>query len=187
MGNLCSDNKGVSPNAKARNAPRDLNALLVEIRDPEDMERSPWAKKFRSYLRESFPDLEAVFDFVIVCNVLRSKENELKNVQAVTWRVSELNRELRELLCEIGRTFFFPEAESPIHLANRVLRERLVDALLAQSVEENENGLSEALDLTWQARCDYSVWKGGLERTYQKFLIHENKPASFVAVLLSIL
>ncbi|XP_040563444.1 uncharacterized protein [Lepeophtheirus salmonis] len=184
MGNLCSDNKSCSPNAKGRNAPRDLNALLVEIRNPEDTEISPWAKKFRSYLKENTPELEPVFDFVIVCNVLRSKENELKNVTAIKWRVVEIHKERRELLNQIGSTFFFEDAPTPIILANRVLRDTIVGRL--QELEKDKS-LSEAYELVWQARCDYMVWKGGLDMAYQKFLRYENRPASFVAVLMSIL
>ena len=86
--------------------PRDLNSLLVEIRVPEDIEQSPWAKQFREHLNNQ-PEKEAMFDFVIVCNVLRSKETEVKQIaRGMKWRLTELNKDRRDLLNLIGQSFF---------------------------------------------------------------------------------
>ena len=69
--------------------PKDLNSLLVEIRVPEDIETSPWAKSFREYLSSlNQPEKEAMFDFVLVCNVLRVKESEVK--QSLERKITQL-------------------------------------------------------------------------------------------------
>ena len=52
--------------------PRDLTSLLVEVRVPDD-------EHLHSIGRS---DLEAMLDFVIVCNVIRNKESELKQVKS---------------------------------------------------------------------------------------------------------
>ena len=63
--------------------PRDLTSLLVEVRVPDDVEKCFWAKKFREHLHSiGRSDLEAMLDFVIVCNVIRNKESELKQVKS---------------------------------------------------------------------------------------------------------
>ena len=80
----------------ASQPPKDLNSLLVEIRVPEDIETSPWAKQFREYLSTlNQPEKEAMFDFVLVCNVLRIKESEVKQLsRGMKWRLTELNKDL---------------------------------------------------------------------------------------------
>ncbi len=76
--------------------PRDLTSLLVEVRVPDDVEKCFWAKKFREHLGTlGRSDLEAMLDFVIVCNVLRNKESEVKNCRNMKWRLAELNKERR--------------------------------------------------------------------------------------------
>ena len=76
--------------------PRDLTSLLVEVRVPDDVEKCFWAKKFREHLGTiGRSDLEAMLDFVIVCNVLRNKESEVKNCRNMKWRIVELNKERR--------------------------------------------------------------------------------------------
>ena len=46
--------------------PRDLNTLLIEIRIPDDIDKSPWAKQFREHLTSlNQPEKEAMFDFVL--------------------------------------------------------------------------------------------------------------------------
>ncbi len=76
--------------------PRDLTSLLVEVRVPDDVEKCFWAKKFREHLGTiGRSDLEAMLDFVIVCNVLRNKESEVKNCRNMKWRLADLNKERR--------------------------------------------------------------------------------------------
>ena len=82
--------------------------MLIEIRVPDDIDRSPWAKQFREHLTSlNQPEKEAMFDFVLVCNVLRVKESEVKQVsKSMKWRLTELNKDRRDLLCMIGQSFF---------------------------------------------------------------------------------
>ena len=168
--------------------PRDLNSLLVEIRVPEDIERSPWAKVFREHLTAHQPEKEAMLDFVIVCNVLRNKESEVKQIlttKGMKWRLTDLNKDRREMLQMIGSSFFTEQCDTPIPLANQVLRDSL-SRKLSQIDSVNDEDLSDVFDLVWQARCDYKVWKGGLEAAYQQFLAMKPAPP-LTAVILSIL
>ena len=107
--------------------PRDLNSLLVEIRVPEDMDNSPWAQQFSKHLATlQQPEKEAMLDFVVVVNVLRNKETEVKQVsKGMKWRLSDLNKERRELLKMIMESFFSPNCDTPIALRNQVLRQNL--------------------------------------------------------------
>ena len=165
-----------------------MNSLLVEIRVPEDIERSPWAKVFREHLTAHQPEKEAMLDFVIVCNVLRNKESEVKQIlttKGMKWRLTDLNKDRREMLQMIGSSFFTEQCDTPIPLANQVLRDSL-SRKLSQVDSVNDEDLSEVFDLVWQARCDYKVWKGGLEAAYQQFLAMKPTPP-LTAVIMSIL
>ena len=167
--------------------PRDLNSLLVEIRIPEDIERSPWAKLFREHLANlNQPEKEAMLDFAIVCNVLRTKETEVKQLsRGMKWRLVDLNKERRDLLNIIGSSFFTENCQSPIALSNQVLREEL-SSKLSNVEAANDEDLSDLFDLVWQARCDHRVWKGGLNEAYIHFIATKPSPP-LTAVLLSIL
>jgi len=183
MGNLCGSPRGIT-----NQPPKDLNSLLIEIRIPEDIEKSPWAKVFREHLLNHQPEKEAMLDFVIVCNVLRNKENEVKQISSsrgMKWRLTDLNKDRRDLLQMIGSSFFSEHCETPIPLSNQILRENLCQKL-AQVDSVNDEELSEIFDLVWQARCDYKIWKGGLETAYQNFIAMKPTPP-LTAVLLSIL
>merc|ERR1712018_240535 len=134
--------------------PRDLNSLLIEIRVPDDIERSPWAKVFREHLTAHQPEKEAMLDFVIVCNVLRNKETDVKqilNSKGMQWRLTDVNKDRREMLQMIGSSFFSEHCETPIPIANQVLRENLC-LKLSQVESVNDEDLSEIFDLVWQAR-----------------------------------
>jgi hypothetical protein len=151
------------------------------------VEKFFWAKKFQEHLRSiGRSDLEAMLDFVIVCNVLRNKESDLKQCRNLKFRVTELNKERRELLKMIGDSFFSEHSATPIQLTNQVLRDELCVALAKIDDDSDEKTLNHAFDLTWQARCDYKVWKGGLDSAYNKF-ISLNPAPPLTAVLLSIM
>ena len=67
------------------------------------------------------------------------------------------------------------------------MHEELCDALAKVDVDDcDDKTLTTAFDLAWQARCDYKVWKGGLDSAYNKF-ISTNPSPSFSSVLLSIM
>ena len=171
----------------ASQAPRDLNSLLVEIRVPDDTEKSPWAKMFRQHLSSlNQSDKEAMFDFVIVCNVLRTKESDVKQLpRGMKWRLTDLNKDRRDLLNMIGQSFFSESCDSPIPLSNQSLREELCDKL-GQIDAISDDDLSEVYDLVWQARCDRRVWKDGLSEAYLNFIATKPTPP-ITAVLLSIM
>ena len=167
--------------------PKDLNSLLVEIRVPEDIETSPWAKSFREYLSSlNQPEKEAMFDFVLVCNVLRVKESEVKQLsRGMKWRLTELNKDRRDLLNMVGVSFFSENCDTPIPLTNQNLHAELCQKL-AKIDAMSDDDLSDTYELVWQARCDYKVWKGGLNAAYLNFV--SGKPAPpLTAVLLSIM
>ena len=159
----------------------------MEIRVPEDTERSQWAKSFREYLVSlNQPETEAMLDFVMVCNVLRNKESEVKQVpRGMKWRMTDLNRERRELLDMIGQTFFCENCDSPIPLSNQILREELSQKL-TKIDSFGDDDLSALYEMVWQARCDNRVWKGGLNKAYLDFIATKPSP-SITAVLLSIM
>jgi hypothetical protein len=171
----------------AAQPPRDLTSLLVEIRVPDDIDRCPWAKLFRDYLVSlKQPEKEAMLDFVIVCNVLRTKESEVKQIsRGMKWRLTELNKERRDLLIMVGASFFCEHSDTPIALTNQVLREDLSKKLDKVSGVSDDD-LTEVFDLVWQARCDHRVWKGGLDTSYNQFIATKPAP-SLTAVLLSIM
>jgi len=182
MGNLCGNPKGLTSSP-----PRDLNTLLIEIRVPEDIDQSPWAKQFREHLTSlNQPEKEAMFDFVLVCNVLRVKESEVKQVtRSMKWRLTELNKDRRDLLCMIGQSFFSEGCDTPIPLTNKILREELCKHL-SEIDSISDDDLSDVYDLVWQARCDHRVWKGGVNEAYLNFIASKPAP-SISAVLLSII
>ena len=171
--------------------PRDLNALLQEIRVPADVDRCHWARAFRSHLQATAQqDAEAMLDFAIVANVLRVKTDEGRAAPA--WRKAELDRERAELLEVVGHSFFHPDALTPLPLANGVLREELVEAIEAvireNNNEERGESVEAAFELVWDARCDHKVWKGGLDHAYNAFLATKpTPPSALTAVLLSIM
>ena len=171
----------------ASQPPKDLNSLLVEIRVPEDIETSPWAKQFREYLSTlNQPEKEAMFDFVLVCNVLRIKESEVKQLsRGMKWRLTELNKDRRELLQMVGVSFFGQNCDTPIPLSNQVLHNELCSKL-SQIDAMSDDDLSDTYELVWQARCDYRVWKGGLNAAYINFVSGKPGPP-LTAVLMSIM
>jgi len=69
-------------------APSDLASVLVEIRNPEDIEQCVLAKTFRDYLEQT--EEEGLLDFVIVCNVLRNKESDVKVLKQKTEDLSDV-------------------------------------------------------------------------------------------------
>ncbi len=91
------------------------------------MDNSPWAQQFSKHLATlQQPEKEAMLDFVVVVNVLRNKETEVKQVsKGMKWRLSDLNKERRELLKMIMESFFSPNCDTPIALRNQVLRQNL--------------------------------------------------------------
>lgn len=171
----------------ASRPPRDLSSLLEDIRVPEDIENLPWIKRFREHLINSGQnDKESMLDFVIVCNVLRQKEKQVKDYQNLKWRIAEVNKERRELLRMIGDSFFSESSKTPIPLSNPVLWEDLSLSLSQIDDKSEENELSSAFKLVWAAKYDHKVWKAGLEAAYNIFLT-TNPRNGFQAVLLSII
>ena len=68
----------------------------------------------------------------------------------------------------------------------KVLREDLCS--IADSSLDTRDQLDRAFGLVWQARCDFKVWKNGLDRAYNAFLATKPSPPSMIsAVLLSIM
>ena len=127
-----------------------------------------------------------MFDFVLVCNVLRVKESEVKQVsKSMKWRLTELNKDRRELLNMIGQSFFSEGCDTPIPLTNQILREEL-SIKLSQIESIGDDDLSDVYELVWQARCDHRVWKGGVNEAYLNFIATKPAP-SITAVLLSII
>ena len=57
----------------------------------------------------------------------------------------------------------------------------------ATETSGDEKEIDEAYDLIWQARCDYRVWKSGLDRAYVLYLGSKPSVMTLTAVLLSIL
>ena len=164
--------------------PRDLNSLLSDIRVPSDIDRCHWTKAFREHLRSLHqPDNEALLDFCITANVLRLKGEEMKREK---WRSKELTGERIELLKQVGDSFFSENSRHQVALSNAMLREELVEALGGICEQSGEKEVEEAYALVWQARCDYKVWKGGLDRAYNAFLATKPSPG-LTAVLLSIM
>ena len=102
------------------------------------------------------------------------------------WRIAELNKERRELLKMVGDSFFSETSATPIPLSNVALRDDLSVALAKLDDDSDDKSLTSASELAWQARCDYKVWKGGLDSAYNKF-VSTNPSPTFASVLLSIM
>lgn len=76
----------------------------------------------------------------------------------------------------------------PIALGNSILREELCEALADIGEGCEPQDIDMAYALVWQARCDYKVWKSGLDRAYILYLGSKPYlPSTLSAVLLSIL
>ena len=165
-------------------APPDLASVLVEIRNPEDIDQCILAKTFRDYLEQS--DEEGLLDFVIVCNVLRNKESDVKVLRQKTEDLSDvvyipskdavLNKERRDMMQMLGDTFINDDCFIPIQLKNQTLMPKLreemekIGHLKADGDDEKQSDyLSTVFSLVWQARCDFNVYKK-LEANYKKFL-----------------
>ena len=165
-------------------APSDLASVLVEIRTPEDIEQCVLAKTFREYLEQT--EEEGLLDFVIVCNVLRNKESDVKVLKQKTEDLSDivyipskdavLNKERRDMMQMLGDTFINDDCFIPIELKNQHLMPKLREAMKKISTlkadgedEKQSEYLSTVFSLVWQARCDYNVYKR-LEANYKRFL-----------------
>ena len=166
-------------------APPDLASVLVEIRNPEDIEQCVLAKTFRDYLEQT--EEEGLLDFVIVCNVLRNKESDVKVLRQKTEDLSDvvyipskdavLNKERRDMMQMLGDTFINDDCFIPIQLKNQTLMPQLREAmdkisnLKADGDDEKQSDyLSTVFSLVWQARCDFNVYKK-LEANYKKISI----------------
>ena len=164
--------------------PRDLNSLLNEIKSSTDFDRIHWGKQFREYLKTANKrDTETILDFVILAYVLMRKGEEIKTSN---WKAEDLNEERRRLLKHIFEQYFDEDSKSPIALSNPVLREELNESLANLSESSGHSDIEEAYDLVWQARCDYKVWKAGVDRAYNLFLATKPSP-TLTAVLMSIM
>ena len=167
---------------KSSNAsPSNLASVLVEIQNPEDIEKCVLAKTFRDYLMQT--DEEGLLDFVIVCNVLRNKESDVKLLRQRTEDVqvvyipskdAVLNKDRRDMIEMLGDTFFNEDCIIPLQLNNQELVPKIRDAMvnignLTEDDEKQSEYLSTVFSLVWQARCDYKVWKK-LEMKYKQFL-----------------
>ena len=126
---------------------------------------------------------EGLLDFVIVCNVLRNKESEVRLLRQKTGdtpvvyipsKDAVLNKERRDLLKMLGDTFLSEDCAIPIQLGNPDLKPKIcealgnIDNLKNDDDEEQSEYLSKIFNLVWQARCDYKVWRQ-LEIMYKKF------------------
>lgn len=165
--------------------PRDLNSLLNEIEsNPEDFDASHWGKAFKDYLkRTNNHKMELLLDFAIKTHVLKRKTEQIRTSQ---WKEEEINEERREMMKHLFELYFHEDTDTPIALSNPVLREELWEALNNLGTKSSAIEIGEAYQLVWQARCDYKVWKSGIDRTYNLFLASKPSP-SLTAVLLSIL
>ena len=165
----------------SKTPPSNLASVLVEIQNPEDIEKCALAKTFRDYLIQT--DEEGLLDFVIVCNVLRNKESDVKVLRQRTEDVqvvyipskdAVLNKDRRDMIEMLGDTFFNEDCIVPLQLNNQELVLKIRDAMekigsLTEDDEKQSDYLSTVFSLVWQARCDYKVWKK-LEMKYKQFL-----------------
>merc|ERR1712020_791207 len=147
--------------------PSNLASVLVEIQNPDDIETCVLAKSFRDYLIQT--DEEELLDFVILCNVLRNKESDVKALRQKTEDVqvmyipnkdAVLNKDRRDLIEMLGDTFFNEDCIIPIQLNNHELIPKIREAMknignLTGEDEKQSDYLSTVFNLVWQARCDY--------------------------------
>eukprot|EP00095_Tigriopus_kingsejongensis_P003058 snap_masked-scaffold101_size371023-processed-gene-1.3 protein:Tk03058 transcript:snap_masked-scaffold101_size371023-processed-gene-1.3-mRNA-1 annotation:"hypothetical protein COCSUDRAFT_43923" len=154
--------------------PKDLNALLSEVEVAEDVERSHWIQAFRSHLKTiGRKDVEPLLDFVSLANILKQKTEDRHKVspcQALQWKRDEIDLERYELLNFIGHSYFSEDTPTKIVLSNRILRDELWSAFQNLESAQGKSDLDGTFQLVWQARCDYKVWKGGLDKAYNAYL-----------------
>ena len=139
------------------------------------------ANTFRDYLSQT--DEEGLLDFVIVCNVLRNKESDVKILRQKTEDIqvvyipskdAVLNKERRDLIEMMGATFLNEDCLIPIKLNNPELIPKIREAMNHINItkdddEKQSDHLSTVFGLVWQARCDKRVWKE-LETKYKQFI-----------------
>jgi hypothetical protein len=167
--------------------------LLSEIKQGSDQpDDILWIKKFRDYLHTMGQEKTiALLDFAITCQLLRVHEQEIKGLNHNWKRYHELHGERKQLLAHIYNNYFSEDCPTPIPLTNQVMREELCRCL-AQSqtsggqYDMNNDAYASIVNLIWQARTDYRVWKGGLETAYKQFIVYRPS-ANLTAVLLSII
>merc|ERR1711899_588954 len=164
--------------------PSNLASVLVEIQNPDDIETCVLAKSFRDFLIQT--DEEGLLDFVIVCNVLRNKESDVKVLRQKTEDLSDvvyipskdavLNKDRRDMMQMLGDTFINDDCFIPIQLKNQNLMptlrehmEKIANLKAGGDDDKQSDYLSTVFSLVWQARCDYNVYKK-LEANYKKFL-----------------
>ncbi|TRY61177.1 hypothetical protein TCAL_09164 [Tigriopus californicus] len=182
MGNIC-------PIKKNNNQPpKDLNALLSEVDVLEDMESSHWIQAFRTHLKSNGrEDIEPLLYFVAQANIL----NKLEPGPTSQWKQQQINEERLNLVISIGNAYFSEDSSHKIALSNRILWNKLSEALQAiQNNNENRNiesDLEDACQLIRQAKGDYKVWKGGVDKAYNAYLASKPSLPTLTAVLLSIL
>ena len=65
--------------------------------------------------------------------------------------------------------------------------DEICEKLSAVTEKTPDDEMKEVVDLLWDARSDYSIWKNGLDKTYKLYLERYPTTVSLKAVLLSIL
>lgn len=155
------------------------------------MDRSHWIQAFRTHLRSSGrKDIEGLLDFVALAHILKNKwdqRSDLGDSPTLQWKRDEIDLERLELMVFIQDSYFSEEASSKIALSNRILWDQLCQAL--QKIQHNkklqnvEIDLDDTCRLIWQARSDYKVWKGGVDKAYNSYLASKPTLPTLTAVL----
>ena len=108
---------------------------------------------FTEYLTIYQPKIKVIWDFVVMCDNLKTGRGQDQQV----------------LLQIIVKTFLSEDARAPIPLENTVLREQI--AQKSREIDSiTEGQLKELIELLEKAGGDYKIWKGGLETAYQNFI-----------------
>jgi hypothetical protein len=123
-----------------------------------------------------------MLDFAFAANYLRSMGTEGEKINRL-----EVNSRQVELLQQLLQCFFGPKASQPIALINQVLREEVCEALTSIREEDSREKFDKMSNLVCQARSDYRVWKGGLDKAYNQFLASKPSLPTMTAVLLTIM
>jgi hypothetical protein len=181
--------QGLLRQSASNHPPKDLSSLLDEIHSPADIDSYLWAKLFITHLEESDQkDVKDMFDFAVHANRLRTIVREPETCQD-NLQISFTNLNLKRVeVCRLlFQCFFSSSANHPIGLSNQELRDELCTALTSIRENDTQETFKLTLELVWQARGDYRVWKGGLDKAYNIFLASKPTISKTASVLLTLM
>lgn len=197
MGNICT--AGRAGQARREEPPHTLEELVSQVTVTKDVKEmdleqiimdSPWANRFRQYLRNrSLEDDENILKFLVMVQPLKFlayiNNNDLKILGHSKLHGPVITEEeQKRLFLRVVDTFLAEESEALLPLSNQALWADLTAT--ASSIRSGLPVSKQALAEICEVRRDPGIWDQGIEPTYFRFL-KQVPPPSLAACILSIL